>query len=103
MAVKEKNAMGRVTLADNEIITGVVLEKTIQDGIKIRPTNTTATINIVPDTGTVDDAERAGDKVILLHNGPKGGFTQSGFSLDGTTADPEDYLVSDNVKAILTQ
>ena len=99
MAVIEKNPMGRVTLATTDVIVGVVLERTIQNGVKVRPTNTTATINIVPDTSTVDDAERAADKIILLHNGPKGGFTQSGFTMNADG----DYLVSENVAHIITQ
>ena len=97
MAINTKDTDGRVTLVATEVVTGVILERTIQQNtVRIRPTNTTATINIVAATGTVTQAERDAAKLILLHNGPKGGFTQTGAPGAG------DFLVSDNVAAVIT-
>ena len=77
-------------------VIGVVLERTIANGVKIRPTNTTATINVAAGSGAITDDERDAAKAILLHNGPKGGFTQQ-FKGGGG-----DHLVSDNIAALIT-
>ena len=67
--------------------------------IRIRPTNTTATINTVAGTATtavVRENERNAEKVILLQAGPKGGFTQNVHLPQGH------YFVSANVAAVIT-
>ena len=46
MAIKRKSAGGTVTLEANETIIGVSLEREIQDSVKVRPTNVTATLDI---------------------------------------------------------
>lgn len=98
-----KNADGRVPIAatTGTLVIGVVLERSLpQNGggaVRVRPTNTTATINVVAGTGTVDQTEREAAKAILLHNGNNGGFTQEVDLVAGT------YLVSDNVAGIFTR
>ena len=101
MAIHTKDAAGRVALDNADNIVGVILETTILNGsVKVRPTNTTAWINTAAGTGTVDDVERNQPKLILLYNGPKGGFTQGGVINDTSTV--ARYLVSENVRAVVT-
>ena len=98
MAYKVKGANGMVTLNVAESITGVVLEDTIQGDVKIRPTNTTAWICTDPDVDDLEDVDPT-ERFILLHNGPKGGFTQGGAL---ATAAAQTFLVSQNVFAVIT-
>ena len=96
MAFKPKDANGRVAIVAGEIITGVALEREIQNGVKVRPTNVTAVISTVAGTGsTVSDTER-NNSLILLQNGPKGGFTQTGNLAAGS------YWVNDVVRGVIT-
>ena len=61
-----------ISIPLNHRIDGVVLRKTLPGtDTKIRPTNTTAVLHI--GTNINDTVE-----VILLQNGPKGGFSQLG-------------------------
>lgn len=97
MALKSKDSNGRIQLVAAESILGVVLETSIlENTVRVRPTNTTATINIVAGTGAVTQDERDASKLILLHNGPHGGFTQGGALGAGS------YLVNDVVAALIT-
>ena len=96
MAYRVKSqTTGTVSIVGNESITGVVLEDTIQTDIKIRPTNTTAWIATDSAIAMFEDIEPT-ERFILLHNGPKGGFTQGGALGAGT------YFVSQNVFAVIT-
>ena len=95
MALKTKGADGMITLVAAEVISGVVLEDTIQGDVKIRPTNTTAWICTDPAVDDLEDVDPT-ERFILLHNGPKGGFTQGGALGAGT------FLVSQNVFAVIT-
>ena len=91
-----------VTLAADATIIGVRLAKSIpqgewlgaspaagaeEEGVKVRPTNVTATI------GTAANAE---PDYILLHNGPAGGYTQQAHLAMGT------YRVNAVVTGIMT-
>ena len=64
------------------------------DSVDVRPTNVTATLNIV----RTNDPD---SQIILLKNGPKGGFSQE-FGL-GTLRSGETLSVNDVVEAVLTR
>ena len=64
-------------------VTGVGLRRTIQGDVKVRPTNVTATL-LLTVGGTYDATSRTfttapstTHEIIILHNGPNGGFAQS--------------------------
>ena len=64
-------------------VTGVGLRRTIQDDVKVRPTNVTATL-VLTVGGTYDATSRtfttapsSTHEIIMLHNGPSGGFAQN--------------------------
>ena len=105
MALHTRNdtdSEGRITLPDNANITGVVLRTTLfnDTNVKVRPTNTTAWIATVGGSaGAPSVGEIESGRYILLHSGPKGGFTQGGV----IAATGSNFLVSDNVHAIITQ
>ena len=98
---KEKNTNGLVTLTDDEIIIGVELERFIPQGVdtngnalgfvKVRPTNVTARIATVAGANQLEE-----NSVILLSNGPHGGFTQQANLAAGN------YEVNDVVRAVIT-
>lgn len=87
---------GVVALVATETIIGVELRKTINLGgddetagtTKVRPTNVTATIASTPGGSA--------DGVILLHNGPAGGFTQQFKGAAGN------YAVNAVIAAVIT-
>jgi len=104
--VIDADANGRVTLAADDIIVAVVLRNYLkmqgsaEDDpalAKVRPTNTTAWINVdrnaSADAPSLEELERP--KVILLQNGPQGGFTQS------ARLEAGNHLVSDNVRSVI--
>ena len=64
--------------------------------VKVRPTNVTATITVALGTPAVNQT------LILLKNGPKGGFTQGGVIGDGTTSGTVSATVNDVIQAIIT-
>ena len=88
-----------ITVGSGEVghsIIGIVLKKEIAGGVKIRPTNVTATISSVPynSGGTPTDPD-----YILLHNGPKGGFSQELV----LGAVDQIYRVNDVIEAVITK
>ena len=63
------NAAGvRTATGVSGTIIGIELVRNLPNGVKIRPTNVTATCGV---------SEAEPDQFILLHNGPKGGFSQN--------------------------
>ena len=64
--------------------------------VKVRPTNVTATITVALGTPAVNQT------LILLKNGPKGGFTQGGVIGTGTGTGIVAATVNDVVQAIIT-
>ena len=74
------------SMAVGATATGVGLRRTIQDGeVRVRPTNVTATLVFViggaftPPSGDTPGSISGNfetHEVIMLHNGPSGGFTQ---------------------------
>ena len=80
---------GRIELTATETVIGVELNREIGDGVKVRPTNVTAAMAPAPGADANVD-------YILLHNGPKGGFTQP---FKGTAGF---YNVGDVVRALIT-
>lgn len=122
MAYVPTNAQGRVVLSQvtagqDPVVIAVVLRNELirfEDGasattivtdtdIRVRPTNTTATINVVaantttqPTTAPPRESERDQAKVILLQAGPKGGFSQTARLPEGH------YFVSANVLGVIT-
>lgn len=97
--VADVGPQGRVTLAQGDRIVGVVLRSTLRfnEDVKVRPTNTTAAISIAATTvtGNLTEAEREMDKIILLYNGPQGGFTQ-----EFVVPAAGEYVVSDNISHV---
>ena len=95
---RPRAANGRITLTASETVIGVELRKTINLGgddatagtTKVRPTNVTATIAAEPGA----DVDPSG--VVLLHNGPQGGFTQQFKGAAG------DYEVNAVIEALIT-
>ena len=69
MAIHLRAANGEINIPPGETVQGVILNRTIQDGVKVRPTNVTAVISF-------DVSGDENYEVIVLQNGPKGGFTQ---------------------------
>ena len=71
-------------IQSSEVVSGVTLRREIQGGVRVRPTNVTAVMYVVTwATGSSASnliASRI-DEVILLQNGPKGGFRQNEFNL----------------------
>ena len=75
-----------------ESVTGVALSRTIQGGVKVRPTNVTAVAYLVTFTaGSTTTNHEVEDIVefILIQNGPKGGFIQLGGLGELTTQNPD--------------
>ena len=70
MAIHLRADDGTINIPPGETVQGVVLARTIQNGVKVRPTNVTAVISF-------DVSGDENYEVIVLQNGPKGGFTQS--------------------------
>ena len=87
---------------DGRII-GVELERFINQGVdsqgnpvgigevKVRPTNVTARIATVTGNGQLEE-----NSIILLSNGPHGGFTQEAMLPNGN------YEVNDVIRAVIT-
>ena len=60
-----------------------------QNQVKVRPTNSTAVLVVEYVSNTVDNVY---DEIIVLHNGPQGGFTQLPLIIDARDANiPADY------------
>ena len=76
------------------IVTGVLLRRELENdnSVKVRPTNVTATIGSVPATAGAGEPD-----VIILHNGPAGGFNQKVQLAPGT------YAVNGVIQGILTE
>ena len=103
MARIAKGANGQVAIPANATIIGVELERFINQGVdsqgnpvgigevKVRPTNVTARIATVAGANQLED-----NSVILLSNGPHGGFTQQARLAQGS------YEVNDVVRAVIT-
>ena len=101
-----------------EVISGVTLRREIQGGTRVRPTNVTAVLYVVTwgaGSSATDLIASRIDEVILLQNGPKGGFRQNEFNMgvdvnqstqgSGAWGDPDTHSVFCNevIASILTR
>ena len=76
-----------------ELITGVALSRTVRGtDVKIRPTSVTANLIIEQPAGEYTE-------IIMLQNGPKGGFVQNGFQIGPHVS----VFVNGSVEAVITQ
>ena len=112
----ELYAVGGGAFVASEHINGVSLRRSImQNQVKVRPTNATAIAYLV--TFHADSAAAEGERiaskvteVILMQNGPKGGFVQTGIGFGafdnntGTIGAPGEVhlFVNEIVDAVIT-
>ena len=91
--------------------TGVGLRRTIQGDVKVRPTNVTATlVFVIGGTFTPPSGDTPGSlsgnfethEVIILHNGPNGGFTQTQLRLLEENHTGINVFVNEVVDALYT-
>ena len=80
---------GSIALEDGDVVVAVILAREIE-GTKVRPSSVTAAIASVHTSGQPD--------VILIHNSPKGGFTQLPYTI--MTGDGS-YAVNDAIEAVI--